>query len=146
MTIKVSKGLQSALGSGLRAVDQAAAPDLGKASGGSTESGKQEMLRILRKQQNVNASFLWVALVLLVILFGVGGGLIYLYREQPGVLTVILGGNLFTLLAVIDWLRRLWRDKSVLDALLFTVSGMAPEDAIKVISTFYFRMRSGQGN
>jgi|GEM_PF-3279137 len=145
MTMKLSKRLQTAIRSGLNAVNQTAAPELGEAPKGSRESSKRKMLEVLQKQQGVNAIFLWVSLVLLAILFGVGASLIYWYREQPDTLTLILGGNVFSLLVVIDWLRRLWRDKSVLDTLLLTASGLAPEDAIKAISTFYFEMRRGQG-
>lgn len=94
---------------------------------------------------NLHARQLWagriliVAILVLCAIFLVGVALVFYYRDSPTTISILFGGNFFSLLAIVYWLRRLWLEKTVLDTLLILIASMPPTEAAKTITQFHFK-------
>jgi hypothetical protein len=93
----------------------------------------------LQRQHSRNQTIVWVTTVLWVVLFVVGIGLVWQYRDRPDSLTVVLGGNALVLSGIMIGLRRLWLDASTIGALLAILPGLTPTERAKVLFAFYLR-------
>ena len=97
------------------------------------------LLSQLQKSQASAGLIIFIAVGLLCALFVVGVALIFYYRNSPGTIALIFGGNFFSLLIIVFWLRRLWLEKTTIDTLMVLVSGMSTAEAAKVIVGFHFK-------
>lgn len=111
------------------------------------------LLDRLEKRQASAQIIIYTAVAVLASLFLVGVALIVYHRDAPSTMAAIFGGNFFSLLIVVHWLRRLWLEKTAIDTLLIIVSGLPAVEAVKIILKFHFSsiqaatpafMRAGQ--
>lgn len=124
----------------LESVDQQDTPVLGKKQDqAAINAAAPAMLSSLQQSQASARLIIIVAVILLCALFIVGIALVFYYRDLPGTITFIFGGNFFSLLIVVFWLRRLWLEKTTIDTLLVLVSKLPPEEAAKIIVSFHFK-------
>ncbi len=100
---------------------------------------QQSLVASLSGQWKFNKGIIVVAISVLCAIFLLGIFLVIYYRDSPTAIAAILGGNFFSLLVIVGWLRRLWLENSTMGALLAIVEGMTPREAAKVITTWHFR-------
>ncbi len=100
----------------------------------------------LKNQYHRNQILIWLAAALWTMLFLVGIFLVFLFRNNPAGLALILGGNLMVLSGVMFALRRLWLDLSAMGALLAILPGLSPAEAAKVITSYYFNAIDSKAN
>lgn len=79
-----------------------------------------------------------LAIAVLVVIFSLTVYLALLHRNDMKFLSFILGGNFLSLLVIVGWLRRVWLEGTTLDILSLLIQSMSPQEAVQVISTFYF--------
>ncbi len=96
----------------------------------------------LNNRFRFNNKIIILAVVLLCILFAVGVILVFYYRDSPSVMGGIFGGTFLSLLSIIGWLHKLWKEKSLMDISLSILEGLPPEKASDCISTLYWILRS----
>jgi hypothetical protein len=99
------------------------------------------LMESLNKRYRFNTSVIVIAIILLCILFGIGVTLIFYYRDLPSAMGAVFGGTFLSLLSIIHWLYKLWREKSFMDISLGILEGLPPEKAAEFISTLYWKLR-----
>src|SRR5260370_5706216 len=97
-----------------------------------TPADKDRLHHIIDGQQRFNNRILLVAVVMVGLVFLLGVGFAVLHRENPTALGVALGGNLFSLLVTVGWIRKFWIEKGLLDLARLATEEMAPEQAIEL--------------
>jgi hypothetical protein len=121
-----------------------AVPFGGKADQASIKkitSAEQERLhQIIEAQQRFNNRILLFAVVMVGLVFLLGVGFAALHRDNPTALGVAFGGNLFSLLVTVGWIRRFWIEKGLLDLARLATEEMAPEQAIELAMIIYWRL------
>jgi F0F1-type ATP synthase assembly protein I len=109
-----------------------------KKSAPASLAEKQHLVDQLEKQSRVNNRLVACITILYFLIFALAAGLVIYHRDSPKVITTILGGSLLSLLAIIQSLSKLWRDKNAMDMLRTILPNLAPEEAVKVIQSIYF--------
>ena len=103
-----------------------------------TREDNQFFTKLLEKQLNFNRNVIIVYISMLCVLFGIGVLLIFYHLNSPEKIGLIFGGTFLSLLTIIEKLRRLWRDKSIMDITLNIAQGLPPEQTAQVIEALYF--------
>jgi hypothetical protein len=96
----------------------------------------------LNNRFRFNNKIIIIAVVLLCILFAMGVILVFYYRDSPSVMGGVFGGTFLSLLSIIGWLHKLWKEKSMMDISLSILEGLPPEKALDCINTLYWMLRS----
>jgi hypothetical protein len=96
----------------------------------------------LKKRFKFNDKIIILAIILLSVLFLVGVSLVFYYRGSPSVMGSVLGGTFFSLLSIVRWLYKLWREKSIMDISLTIIDALPPEKAAEFINTIFWKLRS----
>jgi len=122
----------------LRQTGQDAPAVLGEAKDVAASPALPALLDRLEKRQASAQIIIYTAVAVLAGLFLVGVALIAYHRDAPSTMAAIFGGNFFSLLIVVHWLRRLWLEKTAIDTLLIIVSGLPPAEAIRIVMKFHF--------
>lgn len=129
----------------LRRIGQYEPQSLGKESRRLTAEDNVFLRESLNRQLRFNNLMILVALVLLCALFILGVFLILYNLRSVNVVEVISGATFAAMLAMIRFLRRLWLDKSAVDLLIHASYAMSPEEAAKLVTSFYFRTQNIRG-
>jgi O-antigen/teichoic acid export membrane protein len=95
---------------------------------------------MLEKQQRFNNGILLTAITMVGIVFLLGIGVILLYRHNLTAVSVAFGGNLFSLLVTVAWIRRLWIEKGIFDLARLAAEELPPKEAIELASVMYWRV------
>lgn len=103
------------------------------------EKDKKIFTDILTTQLSNNNRIIWVAIVLLCVLFGVGVSLVFYYLDSPKIMGVVFGGTFLSLLSIIEWLHRLWTDKSKMDLLYAMTPELSSEQFVKLAEIIYWK-------
>ena len=96
----------------------------------------------LNNRFRFNNKLIIIAVVLLCILFAAGVILVFYYRDSPSVMGGVFGGTFLSLLSIIGWLHKLWKEKSLMDISLSILESLPPEKASDCINTLYWTLRS----
>jgi hypothetical protein len=89
------------------------------------------------------------SVVLLCVLFLAGVALAIYHRDNPGLMSAIVGGDLLSLLAVVGWLHKITVQKTIMDAAMSVIDGLPPDKAASFLLTMherYFVKPAGRGN
>ena len=105
-----------------------------------TEAHRERFQQILDSQQRFNNGVLLAAIGMVGLVFLVGVGIVVLHRNDLKMLSVAFGGNLFSLLVTVAWIRRLWVEKGLLDLARLATEELTPKEAIKLASVIYWRL------
>jgi len=103
-----------------------------------TEEDNQYFIKLLDKQLKFNLNIVIIYITMLCVLFGIGVFLVFYYLNSPRVIGLIFGGTFFSLLTVIEKLRRLWHEKSIIDISLTVIQELPPKETAKVIEILYW--------
>lgn len=97
---------------------------------------------LLIRQIAFNQKIIVIALVMLVLIFLLDLYLALHAIREPEAIRVAFNGafTLSSLFLVINWLRRLWVEKSLMDVSLMIARDMPPEQAARYIGTVYWRI------
>ena len=76
--------------------------------------------------------------ILYVVLFFVAIGFAVYYRDQPKVMSGVLGGSFVSLSGLILGLRSLWRQKAAVDFMLYAIPSLSPQEVINLAKAMYF--------
>ena len=124
----------------LVATGQDDAQEMGETQDQSRLEGQSsKLVANLQARQVWAGRILIAAILVLCAIFLVGVALVFYYRDSPTTISILFGGNFFSLLVIVYWLRRLWLEKTVLDTLLILVASMPPTEAAKTITQFHFK-------
>jgi hypothetical protein len=105
-----------------------------------TPADKERLHNIIDGQQRFNNRILLVAMMMVGLVFLLGVGFAVLHRDNPTALGVAFGGNLFSLLVTVGWVRKFWIEKGLLDLARLATEEMAPEQAIELAMIIYWRL------
>ena len=97
------------------------------------------LLESFKSQQTFNRGIVVVAISVLCAIFLLGVFLVVYYRDSPSAIVAILGGNFFSLLVIVGWLRKLWLENSTMGALLLITKDVPAREAAAIITTWHFR-------
>lgn len=138
-----NKLLNEAVQAYLKDIGQSTAPTFGRGKLDRDPGNSKVLFERLRKSQDKADKVIVVAVACLVALFVLAVGLVLRLVDKPTTMTALLGGgNIFAILIIISWLRRLWLEKAALDTLLVLVVDLPPAEGAKLIMEFYFRTMS----
>lgn len=101
---------------------------------------KERLQHIIERQQRFNNGILLVAVVMVGLVFVLGIAFAAYHRDNPTAVGVAFGGNLFSLLVTVGWIRKFWIEKGLLDLARIATEEMAPEEAIELAMTIYWRV------
>lgn len=89
-----------------------------------------------------NNTIIWLAIGMLVVIFLLDIYLILYSLKEPEVIKVVFNGTftVSSLFLIINWLRKLWAEKSLMDISLCVAQDMPPEQAAKYIASIYWRI------
>jgi hypothetical protein len=107
-----------------------------------TEEDSEFLLKRLLPHQKQNNIFIYIAVIMLCVLFGVGMFFVFYYRNEPVTMGSIFGGNFLALIGIVIKLRQLWIDKFIIDHASIVLSDLQPEEAAKVIVILYTKLKS----
>lgn len=134
-----NKLLNEAVQSYLKDTGQSTAPTFGTAKANHDDGKTQVLFERLRKSQEKADKIIAIAVACLVVLFVFVMGLVIYLVDKPATINVLLGGNIFAILIIVGWLRKLWLEKSAIDTMLVMVADLPPAEGAKLILEFYFR-------
>jgi len=97
-----------------------------------TLAEKTRLQQIIERQQRFNNGILLVAVVMVGLVFVLGIAFAAYHRDNPTAVGLAFGGNLFSLLVTVGWIRKLWIEKGLLDLARLATEEMAPEEAIEL--------------
>ena len=86
----------------------------------------------------INKNIMIVYIAMLCIVFGIDVYLIFRFLNSPNAMGIIFGGTFLSLLTVIDRLRRIWKEKSIMEMILVLLDGLPKEQIATVIETLYW--------
>lgn len=92
----------------------------------------------LAKRRDQNMRMMWIAVGMLVILFGLGVYFAILYRNDVKIMASVFGGTFLTLMVIVRYLHKLWKDISSMDVLIILLPNMTPAEVLKAIETLYY--------
>jgi hypothetical protein len=95
----------------------------------------------LKNRFITNDRIIAIAILMLCVIFGIGVFLVFYYRHTPSAMGGVFGGTFLSLLAIIRWLFKLWREKSYMDITLGILEGLTPRQAAEFISNIYWKLR-----
>jgi hypothetical protein len=102
---------------------------------------RTEDVEFLKQQliadKKVNNILLASAVVMLYGIFALAALLVWHYRNDQRFLTMLLGGDLFSLTILVGWLRQLWLDKNLVDLARNAILQLEPSEATKLISDYF---------
>lgn len=105
---------------------------------GRSEREWNWLVEKLREERNSNNLIIWLAVGGYVLLLLLLSSLVVLHQNDPKWVAAMLGGNLLSLGVVVAWIRDIWREKNYIDMLLAVLPTLTPEEAIKVVQSFYY--------
>jgi hypothetical protein len=105
-----------------------------------TPAEKKRLQDIIERQQRFNGRILLVAVVMVGLVFVLGIAFAVYHRDNPTAVGVAFGGNIFSVLVTVGWVRKLWIEKGLLDLARIATEEMAPEEAIELAMTIYWRV------
>ncbi len=105
-------------------------------------TGTRRLSEDLKIRLKFNDRIIILALALLVLLFIIGVGLVFYYRGTPTVMGSILGGTYLSLLSIVRWLYRLWREKTIMDLSKELCEILPPEKSAELITAIYWKIRA----
>jgi hypothetical protein len=132
------KRLQSVFEGYLQKIGRLAPEDLGNEPQSVTENDKKNIVEQLSKEFAFNQKIIVVYIVMLFLLFGVGIFIVLYYLNSPKAIGAVWGGTFLSLLGIVERLRRLWREKSIMDVTLSVIQDLPPEETVKMIELFYW--------
>lgn len=109
-----------------------------------SDDHKRSLQRILERQQAFNNRVLTLAISMVAVVFVLGIFFAVYYRDSPSILEVVLGGNLFSILVTVVWIRKLWIEKGLVDLARLAMQEVSTEEAIRLASSIYWRLLAGQ--
>jgi uncharacterized membrane protein len=136
--MKTPKKIAGAIDSYLRSIKQHSAPSQADEQLLLNPEDKTALLARFTQINKSNSVSKALAIAVLVATFGVTLYFAFLYKHDIKSVSIILGGNLLSLLVIAGWLRRIWLEGTTLDILSLLVQGLPPKEAAEVITTFYF--------
>jgi hypothetical protein len=138
-------GYKKTLAQYLQSIGQLDAHHLGDSESQFTDSQRDQLARQLEHQYANNHILIWLAAFLWIVLFVLGACFAIHFRNNLTGLSLLFGGSFMALGGNMLALRRLWLDSSIIGALLAILPGLTPNEAAKVITTFYFNAIDGRG-
>ena len=96
------------------------------------------LAQLLEKQSIFNKNIIIVYIVMLCLLFSIGVYLVFRFIDSPNTMGIIFGGTFLSLLAIVDRLRKIWKEKSIMDMILILIDGLPKEQIAAVIETLYW--------
>jgi hypothetical protein len=140
--------LESTIESYLKRIGQSTAIALGPKEKRATREDSDALASSIAPQSKGIAWTLRIAVAMLCAIFLGSLGIIFYYRDDPTRIGVLLGagGGLFSLLAVIRWLRRLWIEENTMEFIRKILDDLPPEKAAEMISQYYFMMMGSKRN
>lgn len=127
----------------LRKIDRLEPVTLGGESEKKVTKDDNDFLKsLLVNQITFNNKIIIIALVMLILIFMLNVYLtIYAIREPEAIKVAFNGAFTFSsLFLIINWLRKLWAEKSLMDVSLMIAQDMPPEQAARYIGTVYWRI------
>jgi hypothetical protein len=114
--------------------------ELTKEPNSNSKQDHDLFIKIIREQIKFNKNLLITFLSMLFILFGISVFLVFNNLNSPQTIGYIFGGSFLGILAILDKLRRLWREKSVMDMTLILIKKLSPQKSLKIIDTLYWSL------
>lgn len=108
---------------------------------GSLERKTKSLEERLGERFKFNNGIILLAIIILCMIFVMGVFFVFYYRDSPVALGGIFGGTFLSLLSIISWLHKLWREKSVMDMTLSVIEGLPAREAAKFINTMAWKLR-----
>lgn len=65
---------------------------------------------------------------------------------NPTAMRAALGGSFLSLLVIVKGLHSLWRENHGIQIMIALLPSLSPEEAIKVVESFYYKKRSARHN
>lgn len=96
----------------------------------------------IQSQINVTNIILILAVILLCSIFLLSAFLAIYNAGDAGALSIIFGGSIISLLAIVRWLHRLWNDKTYMDLTIYSIQNMSPNKASEHIALMYWNIKS----
>lgn len=103
-----------------------------------TQDDNSFLNHLLDVQTRFNKNLLIIYVLLLCIIFIIGVILVFYFISSPAKIGVVFGGTFLSLLAVVDRLGRIWKEKNIIDMTLILVNNMPPDQTAAVIQTLYY--------
>jgi len=95
----------------------------------------------LKDRFKFNNGIILLAIIILCMIFAIGVFFVFYYRNSPAALGGVFGGTFLSLLSIISWLHKLWREKSIMDMTLSVIEGLPAREAAKFINTMAWKLR-----
>ena len=111
-----------------------------------TEDAKHRLQERIGREDKLNSALIIILASMLVVLFGVGVFLVVLHRNSPTLMASIFGGTCLSLLAIVDQLRRIWIQRTILDMSKGVLSGLPAEKAALFLRTQYYHLLGTNSN
>lgn len=107
-----------------------------------TKDDNDFLKKHLVNQIKFNNKIIMLAIIMLFIIFILNIFLILYSLKEPEVIKVAFNGafTVSSLFLIINWLRKLWAEKSLMDVSLGIAQDMQPEQAAKYIGSLYWRI------
>lgn len=108
----------------------------------ATKEDNEFLKAHLVHQIKSNNNIIWLAILMLVLIFILDIYLILYSLKEPEVIKVAFNGafTISSLFLIINWLRKLWAEKSLMDVSLIIAQDMPPNQAAKYIGSVYWRI------
>ena len=103
-----------------------------------TQEHSDFLMKFLDRQLSFNKNLVILYVVLLIIVFAISVFLVFYFLNSPKIIGMVFGGSCLGILAILDRLRRRWREKSVMDLAFIVVRELPPKETVKVIETLYW--------
>jgi len=110
-------------------------------SGGKRPIKKEDsefFMRILLQELRFNKNLIILYVSLLFALFGISIFFVFYHFTSHETGGIIFSGYFLSILIIVDRLRRLWHEKSVMDMVLIVVKELPPQEIVRVIETLYW--------
>lgn len=118
---------------------------LGKSEGFSfSEKDKKQLISQLGEASKFNDGMIIVIIILHIVLFATAVFVVFYFLSDPKVIKYLLGGSVFSIMVLVYSLIHLLKIKSANDFMRATLPYLPPEEAMVVIQSTYFRLKTGK--
>jgi hypothetical protein len=133
------KRLQSVYDDYLKRIERLAEVQLGAPKARAVAEADSRFFReLLDRRVKSSQRLVMLCIILLFVLFGAGVAVMLYYLNSPSGVGISLGVTFFSLLSVVEKLRRIWHEKTLMEVTLTVLREMPPPEAAKFIETLYW--------
>ena len=122
-----------------------AAPHLGGPARKITQDQVTFLIEQLKAASNQNGKIVAVLIILYIAMLIGGFVIVFTLYHDPKVMHGALGGSFLSLLAILTGLRSIWREQSQFMLMIALLPSLLPEEAIKVVETYYYKSKNKTG-